>query len=252
MPLFGDYTVACGPDAQSSWSDHAATEIPVSRSQGRPLRRQLTSPVSLMAIPWTAEMIRFAMAIHFSSNGLQEAQREITSIKLCSSKRLAGRVRRDFLRFRRDGGGYQLESRIRGSTDRGTTGDAPSGPLVSKLDQQEINPLATHIGESFKRQDIPPLYGLEYNRGNWGSGHVSVPGRAILFVTLQKDAVMTQYADHFEGPEAFVWSSQNSTSPEGKKGREILKALETGTSIELWARAARPTLPSYISGGSCR
>ena len=27
VPLFSDYTVACGPDAQTSWSDHAATEI---------------------------------------------------------------------------------------------------------------------------------------------------------------------------------------------------------------------------------
>lgn len=34
----------------------------------------------------------------------------------------------------------------------------------------------------------------------------------------------------------FVWSSQLSTSPTRKKGREILESLETGKAIELWMR----------------
>ena len=46
----------------------------------------------------------------------------------------------------------------------------------------------------------------------------------------------SQYVDHFEGPEEFVWSSQESVGPDGKKGREILDALETGTQIHLWVR----------------
>jgi hypothetical protein len=37
-----------------------------------------------------------------------------------------------------------------------------------------------------------------------------------------------------EGPDRFVWSSQTSTAPDGKKGREIISALETW--IHLWAR----------------
>src|SRR6185503_16793492 len=31
VPLFGDYTVACGPGAQASWTDHASTEVPIRR-----------------------------------------------------------------------------------------------------------------------------------------------------------------------------------------------------------------------------
>jgi hypothetical protein len=46
----------------------------------------------------------------------------------------------------------------------------------------------------------------------------------------------SQYVDHFEGPEEFVWSSQASVGPGHKKGREIIEALETGTQIHLWAR----------------
>src|SRR5208283_2864277 len=97
-------------------------------------------------------------------------------------------------------------------------------------------PLASRIGEQFKSSDVPILYGEEYNPGNWRSGHVSLKNHAILFVSLEKRADRTQYTEHFEGPDVFVWSSQLSTSPERKKGREILDALETGKSIELWMR----------------
>ena len=85
----------------------------------------------------------------------------------------------------------------------------------------------------------PPLYGLEYNPGNWRSGHVSIPPHVVLFVTLKKSDAMAwgaDYVDHFEGDSTFVWSSQTSTGPDGKKGREIIGALERGTFIHLWVR----------------
>ena len=111
--------------------------------------------------------------------------------------------------------------------------------LIRVLDQAEINPAAKFIGERFKRADIPALYGLEYSEGNWRTGHVKIPGGAVLFVTLTKGNNFGQgaeYVDHFESESIFVWSSQASTSPEGKKGREILDALDTGTALHLWVR----------------
>jgi hypothetical protein len=33
------------------------------------------------------------------------------------------------------------------------------------LDQRDVSSLAPYIGRPFKRQDIPTLYGLEYNPG---------------------------------------------------------------------------------------
>ncbi len=92
------------------------------------------------------------------------------------------------------------------------------------------------VGEQFKSTDVPALYGEVYNPGNWRSGHVSLKSYAILFVSLEKRADRTQYTEHFEGPAVFVWSSQLTTSPERKKGKEILDALETGKPIELWMR----------------
>lgn len=96
--------------------------------------------------------------------------------------------------------------------------------------------MASNIGEQYKSTDVPALYGEVYNSGNWRSGHVSLKNHAILFVSLQKRSDRTQYTEHFEGPDAFVWSSQLSTSPTRKKGREILESLETGKAIELWMR----------------
>ncbi|OFJ55541.1 hypothetical protein [Mycolicibacterium grossiae] len=65
--------------------------------------------------------------------------------------------------------------------------------------------------------DVPPLYVEVSNPGNWRQGHVSLEKHAILFVTLEKRADRTQYVEHFEGPDVFVWSSQLSTKPTGKK-----------------------------------
>ena len=142
--------------------------------------------------------------------------------------------------LRRDGPSYRLESAnphhpaIEGRRDM-----AVAARFIRRLTQADINPLASRIGERFKRQDVPSLYGLEYNPGNWQSGHVSIPPHVVLFVTLTKSDAMTwgaDYVDHFEGDATFVWSSQTSTGPDGKKGREIIGALESGTFIHLWAR----------------
>ena len=49
------------------------------------------------------------------------------------------------------------------------------------------------------------------------------------------------YIDAFESPTTFTWSSQATTSPESKPGREVLDALETGMRLHLWARADKST-----------
>ena len=38
--------------------------------------------------------------------------------------------------------------------------------------KQVIDPLDLHLHQSFMREEIPPLFGLEFNRGLWQSGHV--------------------------------------------------------------------------------
>ena len=57
----------------------------------------------------------------------------------------------------------------------------------------------------------------------------------MLFVTLTTSG----YEDRFLANDRFVWSSQNSVGPEGKKGKEILNALDTGTRIHLFVRVKK-------------
>ena len=238
VPLFGDYTVACGPGAQVSWNDHAATEIPVRR----PGDQNLTPSAHFVCFARGDSMdggpnpIRHGDPLLFEwllGGSARDYIDEPVLIETSGKSGVAGTLKV----LRRQHGGYVLESNnpsvapIQGQSDM-----RPVARLVTKLDQQAINPLASRIGEQFKSTDVPPLYGEVYNSGNWRSGHVSLKNHAILFVSLHKRNDRTQYAEHFEAPDVFVWSSQLSTSPERKKGREILESLETGKSIELWMR----------------
>ncbi|OBA95582.1 restriction endonuclease subunit R [Mycolicibacterium fortuitum] len=238
VPLFGDYTVACGPGAQTSWTDHAATEIPVRRASGQPLTpsSHFVCFAQGNSMDGGAEPLRHGDPLLFewiTGGSARDYLGQTVLVETADKSGVAGTLKI----LRRDGGAYMLESNSPSvSPIEGRSDMRPVARLVSRLDQQEINPLASRIGEQFKSTDVPPLYGEVYNPGNWRSGHVSLDKHTILFVTLQKRADRTQYAEHFEGPDVFVWSSQLSTKPTGKKGREILESLSTGKSIELWMR----------------
>ena len=114
--------------------------------------------------------------------------------------------------------------------------------LLRRLAEAEVSPLARFIGERFKRDQVPGLFGREFNPGNWQTGHVSLGDHVVLFVTLAKSDQMaygSDYDDHFVSPDRFVWASQTGVGPEGKKGREILDALDTGTRIHLFVRVKK-------------
>ena len=238
VPLFGDYTVACGPDARTSWSDHAATEIAVRRQTDHDLApsRNFVCFAHGDSMDGGADPIRHGDPLLFEWITGGSARDYVDQPVLVEAAGKSG-VTGTLKVLRRQGSAYVLESKnpavapIEGRSDM-----HPVARLLSKLDQQDINPLASRIGEQFKSTDVPTLYGEVFNPGNWRSGHVSLKNHAILFVTLEKRADRTQYVEHFEAPDVFMWSSQLSTSPDGKKGREILNALETGKSIELWMR----------------
>lgn len=113
---------------------------------------------------------------------------------------------------------------------------------AKRLDREPDDVNAHLIGERFKRDQVPAMFGLQYNPGNWQSGHVSIGNDAVLFVTLQKTSAMqfgSDYVDHFESRDEFVWASQNSVGPESKKGREILESPDNGVRLHLFARSKK-------------
>jgi superfamily II DNA or RNA helicase/HKD family nuclease/SOS-response transcriptional repressor LexA len=103
-----------------------------------------------------------------------------------------------------------------------------------------INPLDLAIGESFMREDIPPLFGEAFNPGNWNVGHVVLaPKKAhILLVTINKqgNADEHKYMDHWIDDSHFHWQSQNATDPSSKRGQEIIRHAALGIDIHLFVR----------------
>ena len=103
-----------------------------------------------------------------------------------------------------------------------------------------IDPLELAVGESFLREDIPELFGETFNPGNWHSGHVVLPTRRahVLLVTLNKQGRVDEhrYLDHWIDEHTFHWQSQNQTTPESKRGQEIIEHEKRGLSVHLFVR----------------
>lgn len=142
----------------------------------------------------------------------------------------------------RDANGFILRSTGEGH------GDLPAsraitvvGELVERIDPTRWDPIGRWLGRDFRRDDVPALFGLSYNPGNWQSGHVSLPDDTVLFVTLDKETGRSgeEYVDRFESVDTFHWTSQSKTAPESKRGREIVEALDNGRRLHLFVRRRR-------------
>ncbi|MCG2579832.1 MAG: DUF3427 domain-containing protein [Marinobacter sp.] len=103
-----------------------------------------------------------------------------------------------------------------------------------------IDPLEMAIGQELPREEIPGLFGETFNPGNWQSGHVFLQeaGAHVLLVTLNKQGKIEEhrYVDHWIDENTFHWQSQRSTTPESKRGRELIDHKKLGLSVHLFVR----------------
>lgn len=103
-----------------------------------------------------------------------------------------------------------------------------------------IDPLDLAVGQSFKREEIPALFGEEFNPGSWNVGHVTLNDKKahVLLVTLNKQgkAEEHKYLDHWIDEHRFHWQSQNATTPQSKRGKEIIEHERRGIAIHLFVR----------------
>jgi superfamily II DNA or RNA helicase/HKD family nuclease len=106
-----------------------------------------------------------------------------------------------------------------------------------------LDPLDMAIGQAWQRENIPALFGEEFNPGNWNVGHVVLNAKRahILLVTLNKRGRIEdhRYVDHWIDSATFHWQSQNSTSPDTKKGQDIIRHEKNGINIHLFVRENR-------------
>lgn len=103
-----------------------------------------------------------------------------------------------------------------------------------------IDPLDLATGQAFQREEIPALFGEAFNPGSWNVGHVTLNDKKahVLLVTLNKQgkAEEHRYLDHWIDERHFHWQSQNATTPQSKRGREIIEHERRGIAIHLFVR----------------
>ena len=103
-----------------------------------------------------------------------------------------------------------------------------------------IDPLEMVVGQQFLREDVPALFGEQFNPGNWNVGHVVLNDKKvhILFVTLNKQgkAADHRYLDHWVDEHTFHWQTQNATTPDNKRGQEIIRHEKLGITMHLFVR----------------
>jgi superfamily II DNA or RNA helicase/HKD family nuclease/SOS-response transcriptional repressor LexA len=99
-----------------------------------------------------------------------------------------------------------------------------------------IDPVDVYAHKEFMRECIPPLFGLEFNKGAWEAGHVrpKTSEDQFLLVTLNKQGkvIEQQYKDYFVDQTTFHWQSQASTLSNSGRG----KALQQDKNVHLFVR----------------
>ncbi len=97
------------------------------------------------------------------------------------------------------------------------------------------------LWKSYSREEIPALFGEEFNPGKWNSGFVTVGYDVFLLVSLEKGDMIEdhRYSDHFERSDTFIWQSQRRTRQDSKHGRLLSTHRESGHSVHLFVRKTR-------------
>jgi superfamily II DNA or RNA helicase/HKD family nuclease/diadenosine tetraphosphate (Ap4A) HIT family hydrolase len=97
------------------------------------------------------------------------------------------------------------------------------------------------LWQSYSREEIPALFGMEFSQAIWNVGYVSREGHIFLLVTLDKSghAGEFQYGDRFVSPTEFQWQSQNRTTQASKDGVAISTHMSAGVPVHLFVRARK-------------
>lgn len=250
ISFFPDYEVACGAFDTAKALDGSQRQIPIKNStqastnefvvcvRGDSMSGEPTSLVhgDLARLRWVEgqsidSLVGKPVLVELSDSGENRA-----ALKLL----VAGPT------------GYLLRSNSSGFDDiPGTSSMRVVGEFIERIDPSRYDPAAALLGKSIRREDIAPYFGAEFNPGNWQSGHVLVTDDdLVIFVTLTKEANRKEegYLDRFEDRSTFHWTSQASTVPESKKGRDVLDALSSGRRIHLFVRNKRMDVAFTYAG----
>jgi superfamily II DNA or RNA helicase/diadenosine tetraphosphate (Ap4A) HIT family hydrolase/HKD family nuclease len=102
--------------------------------------------------------------------------------------------------------------------------------------------VAPVLWKTYSREQIPGLFGLEFNTSVWQQGFVRRGDKTFLLVTLDKSAAAEhKYEDRFLSATDFQWQSQNQTSRDSKAGESIHDHKKLGIDVLLFVRPRSKT-----------
>jgi superfamily II DNA or RNA helicase/HKD family nuclease len=150
--------------------------------------------------------------------------------------------------LRRQGSGENtLPTVLRGwfGEEAGQSGTTHKVAFVRTQVGYRLEPLLAATGpelwRKYMREEIPPLFGLEFSKGLWQQGFIRKDGHIFLLVTLEKGGQQKQfqYDDRFLSPTEFQWQSQNQTARDSNAGRAIQQHEAEGTLVHLFVRQTK-------------
>ena len=139
----------------------------------------------------------------------------------------------------------ELPAILRGwfGPDAGAPGTRHQVQLAWEDDVWTVSPvgvgvLAPVLWKAYSREQIPGLFGLEFNAPVWQQGFVRRGDKTFLLVTLDKSTAADQhkYEDRFLSASEFQWQSQNQTGRDSNPGRTIHDHKALGIDVLLFVR----------------
>jgi len=130
--------------------------------------------------------------------------------------------------------------------EAGATGTNQQAIFVLKEDGYHLEPApesSTHalLWREFKREDIPPLFGLRFSEAIWNQGFIKTDHHFFLLVSLDKETLHSsfQYQDRFISDDVFQWQSQNRTTRASQVGQRLKNHAALNIPVHLFIRKAR-------------
>lgn len=127
--------------------------------------------------------------------------------------------------------------------DAGAPGTRHQVRLRLEGDLWQLEPIGAGIQspvlwKAYSREQIPGLFGLEFNAPVWQQGFVRRGDKTFLLVTLDKSSAAQEhkYDDQFLSANVLQWQSQNRTAQTGADGMSIAQHKEKGIEVFLFVR----------------
>ena len=102
----------------------------------------------------------------------------------------------------------------------------------------ELRPTAAVVGKHYPREQIPLMFGLDFNSAIWNQGFVKGGQHVFLLVTMDKAGMSKgqEYTDRWVSDDVFEWHSQNRTTQASSDGQLISGHREKGVQVHLFIR----------------